>query len=257
MDVSQLLNFSGRVVAVTGASQGIGEGIARRFAEAGASVLVHYRSGEEQANAVVKQIADSGGEAIAYGGDLSEKSGGIRLVEAAVSQYGGLDVLVNNAGIFPNAALNEMPLDDWQTMFSANVETAFLCTQAAANHMKDNGGGVIVNLGSISGIHPGPDHCHYNSAKAAVIMFTRSASQELAPLGIRVNSVSPGLIARPGIEEQWPDGVARWQSQAPLKRMGHPTDIADACLFLGSPASSWITGHDLVVDGGVLNSRIY
>jgi len=174
-----------------------------------------------------------------------------------VNAFGGLDVMINNAGIYPNAALLELNLDDWQSMYSANVETAMLCTQAAARHMKESGGGAIVNMASISALNPGADHSHYNSAKAAVVMFTRSAAQELGRYNIRVNAVSPGLIARPGIEEQWPDGVARWQNQAPLERLGDTQDVADSCLFLASPAARWITGHNLVVDGGVLSSTIY
>ncbi len=117
--------------------------------------------------------------------------------------------------------------------------------------------GAIVNIGSISASNPATDHSHYNSAKAAVLMFTRSCAQELGPFGIRVNSVSPGLIHKDGIEEAWPEGVERWQSRAPLRRLGEPEDIADACLFLASPAARWITGHNLVVDGGVLATRIY
>ncbi len=123
--------------------------------------------------------------------------------------------------------------------------------------MKESGGGAIVNMGSTSALNPGTDHSHYNSAKAAVVMLTRSAAQELGQYNIRVNAVSPGLIARPGIEEQWPDGVARWQNQSPLGRMGEPEDVADACLFLASPAARWISGQNLVLDGGILSSMIY
>ena len=132
-----------------------------------------------------------------------------------------------------------------------------LCTQAAARHMITTNRGAIVNIGSTSALNPGTDHAHYNSAKAAVIMLTRSAAQELAPYGIRVNAVSPGLIARPGIKDHWPEGVARWENKAPLGRMGEPEDVADACLFLASPAARWITAQNLVLDGGVLSSMIY
>jgi glucose 1-dehydrogenase/3-oxoacyl-[acyl-carrier protein] reductase len=123
--------------------------------------------------------------------------------------------------------------------------------------MKENGGGAIVNIGSTSALNPGIDHSHYNSAKAAVLMLTRSAAQELGQFNIRVNTVSPGLIAREGIREAWSDGVNRWESTAPLGRMGEPEDVADACLFFASPAARWITGQNLVLDGGVLCSMIY
>ena len=253
----ELLNFSGKTVVVTGASQGIGAGIARRFAQAGAQLVIHYRSGSDAAEALVKDIVSGGGQAVAIAAELTDQASVESLITESVAAYGGMDVMINSAGIFPNAALLELSHGDWQAMIAANVDTAFLGTQAAGRYMRDNGGGAIINLGSINAMSPGSEHSHYNSAKAAVLMFTRSAAQELGPYGIRVNSVSPGLISRPGIEEAWPEGVARWEDKAPLGRMGSPEDIGDACLFLASPAARWITGVDLTVDGGVLSSMIY
>lgn len=253
----QLLDFSKTTVIVTGASQGIGAGIARRFAEAGANVVVHYRGDQAGGDAVVSEIIANNGNAVAIQAELATEEGSQALIARSIEEFGGIDVLVNNAGTFPNKALLDMTLADWQSMYSANVETAMLCTTAAAKHMTANGHGAIVNIGSTSASNPGSDHSHYNSAKAAVIMLTRSAAQELGPHGIRVNAVSPGLISRPGIEDQWPEGVARWQDQAPLGRMGEPDDVADACLFLASPGARWITGQNLVLDGGVLSSMIY
>ena len=254
---NELLDFSNKTVIVTGASQGIGAGIARRFAEAGANVIVHYRSGQAGAVAVVDEITKVGGQAHAVQAELSNVEACTALVQQAVEVYGGLNAIVNNAGSFPMSSLLDMNLEDWQAMYSSNVETAMLCTQAAARYMKDNSGGAIINMGSTSALNPGIDHSHYNSAKSAVLMLTRSAAQELGPFGIRVNTVSPGLISREGIREAWPDGVERWESAAPLGRMGEPEDVADACLFLASPASRFITGHNLVLDGGVLSSMIY
>ena len=118
-------------------------------------------------------------------------------------------------------------------------------------------GGAVVNIASIEGINPAPNHSHYNAAKGGVLMLTRSMANELGEQGIRVNAVSPGLIWRPGLEQDWPDGVARYQKAAPLKRLGQPEDVADACLFLASHASRWITGINLIVDGGVLTNQIY
>ena len=255
--VSELFNLSGKVALVTGASQNIGAGIARRLAEAGASVVVHYRGRKNDAAAVVDEIAARGGTACAVQAELGDAGSVANLVDASVEAWGRLDIAVNNAGTFPVRPLLDMSFAEWQSMYADNVESAFLCTQAAARRMRAAGGGAIVNVASIESLSPAPDHSHYGSAKAAVVMFTKAAAQELGPYGIRVNAVSPGLIARPGIEEDWPDGVRRWMKQAPLERLGEPGDVADACLFLASPASRWISGHNLVVDGGMLSAKIY
>jgi NAD(P)-dependent dehydrogenase (short-subunit alcohol dehydrogenase family) len=252
-----LLNLSGRVAMVTGASQGIGACIARRFAEAGASVVIHFRSKGKEAAAVAASIRDAGGNAFCVQANLTDAAAAEDVVQQAVGRFGTLDILINNAGMFPNRSLLEMTQDEWREMYASVVESTMLCTQAAARHMKSAGGGAIVNVASIGALHPAPDHSHYNSAKAAVVMFTSSAALELGGYGIRVNAVSPGVIARPGIETQWPDGVARWKAKALLGRLGQPEDVADACLFLASPAARWITGHNLVVDGGVTASGIY
>lgn len=255
-ELSKLLDFSGKVALVTGASQGIGAGIARRFAEAGAAIVVHYRHKAQRASEVAQSIVDDGGNAVTIQADLCDGAAAGTIVDQAIARFGRLDVLVNNAGTFPNQSLPDMTQDEWRAMFDAVVDTTMLCTQAAARQMESSGG-AIVNIASIAALHPAVDHSHYNSAKAAVVMFTKSAALELGRYGIRVNAVSPGLIARPGIEEQWPDGVARWQTKALLRRLGQPEDVADACLFLASPAARWITGHNLVVDGGVTSSAIY
>ena len=252
-----LLDLSGKVALVTGASQGIGAEIARRFAQAGARVIVHYRGGKENAAAVAEAVKSAGGEALTLQAELAEASGAGALVEQALAAFGRLDICVNNAGSFPNRPLLEISEAEWREMYRSNVDSCFFCLQASARHMRTRGGGAIVNIASIAGLTPGPDHSHYNSAKAAVVMLTRSAAQELGRYNVRVNAVSPGLVARPGIAQQWPEGVARWQAAAPLRRLGEPDDVAGACLFLASPAARWITGHNLVVDGGVLSSQIY
>jgi glucose 1-dehydrogenase/3-oxoacyl-[acyl-carrier protein] reductase len=256
-DVSGLLDLTGAVAIVTGASQGIGAGIARRFAQAGAAVVVHFRSNEEQAAEVAASVVAAGGMAITSRADLGDAGGAGQLVGKTIDRFGRLDILVNNAGKFSTRALLDMSAGEWRDTYRSVVETTMLCTQAGAAQMKRSGGGAIVNIASIEALHPAADHSHYGSAKAAVVMFTRAAALELAPWNIRVNCVSPGLIGRPGIEEQWPDGVARWQAKAPLKRLGQPEDVADACLFLASSAARWITGQNLVVDGGVSATAIY
>lgn len=255
--VKDLFDLGGQAAIVTGASQGIGAAIARRLAEAGARVAVHYRGNSQGAEATVAAIRDAGGEATALAADLATAGAAEELAAAAGRELGGLDILVNNAGTFPAAPLIDMAAEDWRDMFRTNVETAFLCTQAAARRMRDAGRGAIVNVASIEALDPGPAHGHYSSAKAAVVMLTRAAAQEFGEFGIRVNAVSPGVIARAGIEEQWPEGVERWRARAPLARLGEPGDVADACLFLASPAARWISGHNLVVDGGVMAASAF
>ena len=253
-----LLDLTGRIAIVTGASQGIGAGIATRFATAGARVVVHYRRDRQAAKHVVARINAAGGTAVAITAKLDTEAGVTHFFAEADDRLGPVDILINNAGQnFPLHPLAEISLDEWRSMFRDNLESMFLSTRAAAAVMRERGGGAIVNIGSISATNPASDHSHYNSAKAAVLAFTRSCAQELGPFGIRVNSVSPGLIHKAGIEKAWPEGVERWLARVPLGRLGEAEDIADACLFLASPASRWITGQNLVVDGGVLAARPY
>jgi len=257
-NVQTLLDFTGKTVIVTGSGSGLGQGIAQRFAEAGAQVVVHYRASAEGAQAVVKQIIDKGGRALAVQGDLSKDADAARLVQEVVAAFGRVDVLINNAGVYPLASVLEMTGAQWDEVIDANLRSAFLCTQAAAKQMvAQGGGGAIVNITSIEAENPAPLHSHYNAAKAGVLMFTRASAAELAVHGIRVNAVAPGLIWREGLEQAWPDGVQRWLKTAPLQRLGLPEDVADACLFLASPAARWITGASLTVDGGVMTHQIF
>jgi len=247
-----------KVALVTGAAGGIGRGIALRFAEAGANVAVNYNSSAAEAEQVVTQIAALGRQALSIQADTTSAAETERLVKTTTDALGRLDVLINNAGLYPLAALEAMSEKEWDLVIDTNLKGVFLCTQAAARQMKTKeNGGAIVNIASIEGESPAPLHSHYNAAKAGVLMYTRAAALELAPQKIRVNSVSPGLIWREGIEENWPEGVEHWQQTAPLERLGKPDDVADACLFFASPASRWITGANLRVDGGVLSRPVF
>ena len=266
--VGELLDFAGKVALVTGASSGIGRGIAARFAEAGARVMAHYHSNATSAQMVVERITAAGGQAMAHQADLTQPDEVAGLIRATTMAFGRLDVLVNNAGIYPLATLLEMTPAQWDEVIDANLRSMFLCTQAAARQMIAQGqgagtgqgsdaGGVIVNITSIEAENPAPSHSHYNAAKGGALMFTRAAAAELGPHGIRVNAVAPGLMWSEGIEQIWPDGVARFRAAAPLGRLGMPADVADACLFLASPAARWITGASLTVDGGVMAHQIF
>lgn len=256
--VKDLLDLTGRVVVVTGSGRGLGRGIAARFAEAGAGVVVNYRFSAAGARALVGEIAASGGRAVAIQADVTQKAAVERLVTGTVEQLGRLDVWINNAGLYPLTSILDMSESDWDLVIDANLRSTFLCTQAAARRMIAQGwGGAVVNIASIEAENPAPGHSHYNAAKGGVLMYTRAAAYELGRHGIRVNAVSPGLIDSGALEQDWPEGVARWKKAAPLVRLGQPADVADACLFLASPAARWITGANLRVDGGVMTKQIF
>ena len=251
--VSRLLDLSGRTAIVTGASGGIGAGIGRRFGEAGANVVCHYNAKKEAAAKVVDAIVKAGGKAVAMQADISSGAGAAKLIADTVAHFGSADILVNNAGLQPSKPLTDVSEADWSAMMAANVAGPFLLVKALVEHLRAAGkGGSVVNISSIEGHNPAPGHGHYATSKAALLMFTKAAALEFGPFGVRVNCVCPGLIHRDGIETGWPAGVQRWNNAAALKRLGRPDDIADACLFLASDAARWITGADLVVDGGVM-----
>lgn len=245
---ASLPDLTGTATLVTGASGTIGAGIALRFAQAGSAVAVHYHRNQERAAAVVEEIEAGGGKAVAIAADLSDDAACRELVHAVATWAGRLDTLVNNAGIQPVEDLPGMPAEHWRNMLETNVTSAFSCTQAAAEVMST---GAVIHIASIEATQPAPGHAHYSSAKAALVMHARAAALEYGPRGIRVNAVSPGLIDRPGLAADWPDGVRRWEQAAPLTRLGTPVDVANACVFLASPLASWLTGQNLVVDGGV------
>jgi NAD(P)-dependent dehydrogenase (short-subunit alcohol dehydrogenase family) len=189
--------------------------------------------------------------------DLAEPGSAQAVIDATVAAHGRIDALVNNAGIQPVVPFVDLTDEEWTEMIDVNLTATHLLTQAAARAMKESGGGSIVHIASIEAHHPTPVHGHYAVSKAGLVMHARAAALAWGPHGVRVNSISPGLIARPGIEEQWPEGVGRWHAAAPLSRLGTPEDVGDACVFLCSELSRWITGIDLVVDGGVLTSTTW
>jgi 3-oxoacyl-[acyl-carrier protein] reductase len=243
--------LEGQVALVTGAGGGIGRGIALRFAEEGAAVAVHCRTAVQAAREVAARIEDSGGRAVVLRGDLSDEDVCRRVVGEAAEWGGGLHALVNNAAVQPTQELPGMTAGDWRAVVDTNLSSVFACTQAAADVMRERDGGSVTHIASIEARQPAALHAHYSASKAAVVMHARSAALEYGHFGIRVNSVSPGLIGREGLEEAWPEGVQRWQRAVPLGRLGRAEDVGDACVFLASRLASWVTGHDLVVDGGV------
>jgi len=241
---AQLLDLTGRVVVVTGAGGGIGGGIVRRMREAAATVVAVTRTSPVTATGVMVLPAD-----------LTTPRGPAEVVEATLAAHGRIDALVNNAGIQPVVPFADLTDEQWTDMIDTNLTATHRLTHAAAAAMPP--GGSIVHIASIEAHHPTPVHGHYAVSKAGVVMHAKAAALAYGAAGIRVNSLSPGLVARPGIEDQWPEGVERWRAAAPLGRLGTPEDIGDACVFLCSDLARWITGIDLVIDGGVLTNTTW
>lgn len=247
-----LFDFSGKTALVTGADKGIGRGIALRFAEAGADCAVTFRSNKEGALSLCGEIEEKGGRGFAVQCDQQDEGNVISAVSEVIKYFGGIDVLINNAGIYPAESLLKIDEKEWDSVMNTNVKGIHFFTRAVSAEAERTGKECsIVNIASIEGENPAVNHAHYAASKGGVIMYTKACALELAPLGIRVNSVSPGLIWCPGIEESWPDGVNRYLASVPIKRLGMPEDAADACLFLASSAARWITGINLRVDGGL------
>jgi glucose 1-dehydrogenase/3-oxoacyl-[acyl-carrier protein] reductase len=256
--VQSLFNLQGKVAAITGSGSGMGGRIAQRFAEAGADVVLHYHHSTEGAQKTAETIHNTGRQALVLQADLSQAAQVEQFIQQIFQHYGQLDVLVNNAGIYPVTPLVDLQPDEWQHVIDANLTSAYLCTRLAAREMTARTlAGSIINIASIEAANPAPGHAHYCAAKAGLVMFTRSVAPELGKHGIRINCISPGLINKPGLAQSWPDGVNRWLKAAPLQRLGEPEDVADACLFFASPASRWVTGVELVVDGGILSCQVY
>jgi NAD(P)-dependent dehydrogenase (short-subunit alcohol dehydrogenase family) len=256
--VSDLLDLSGKVALVTGASGGIGRGIAMRLAEAGAAVAAHYRGGQDDAEALVSRLRGAGSKCVAVAAELTDRDSMEKALRETTQALGPIDILVNNAARQTHAAFEDMDIEEWRAMMATNLDGVFLITKAvAADMVARKSGGAIVNLASIEGLQPSPTHGHYAISKAGLLMFTRAAALQYGRHGIRVNAVSPGVIRRDGIEDSWPEGVTRWMKAVPLGRMGEDEDVADAVLFLASPASRWITGVNLIVDGGVTSTPAF
>ncbi|MDC3960461.1 3-oxoacyl-ACP reductase FabG [Polyangium jinanense] len=240
----------GRSVIVTGASKGIGRGIARVFAQGGAKVLLVARDGRAAAE-VAAELAQAGAVASAFAADVSDEEQVKAMVDAAVERHGGLDVLCANAGIFPAARLETMSLAEWREVMRVNLEGCFLSVRACIPALARSGAGRVILTSSITGPITGfPGWSHYAASKAGQLGFMRTAALELARKGITVNAILPGNIATEGLADLGQDYVDSMIAAIPLKRLGSVEDIGHAAAFLASKEAGFITGQTLVVDGG-------
>lgn len=245
-----LTSIAGRSAVVTGASKGIGKGIAKVFAAKGARVLVVARH-LEPAQAAANEIAASGGSASALAADVSSWADMQRMAMAAVDRFGEIDVLCTNAGIFPAAKLDELSPEAWDEVLSTNLKGTFLAIKACLPAMKSKRKGRIVVTSSITGPITGyPGWAHYGASKAGQLGFMHTAAIELAPHNITINAVMPGNIRTEGLDGLGPEYLGKMTASIPMKRLGSVEDIANAALFFASDEAAYISGQTLVVDGG-------
>ena len=245
--------LEGKVAVVTGASKGIGAGIAKALAEEGATVVVNYSSSRQDAERVVAQISARAGKAIAVQGDVSKRADIERLFSEAKSRFGRIDILVNNAGGYGFAPLEEVTEELFHKQFNLNVLGLLLATKEAVKHMGPEGGSVI-NIGSVASSILVPNSAVYAATKAAVDAITGVLAKELGPRKIRVNSINPGMIETEGAHTAGfvgSDFQKMVETQAPLGRMGQPDDIAPTAVYLASSDSKYMTGETLLVSGGL------
>jgi 3-oxoacyl-[acyl-carrier protein] reductase len=242
-----LKSLQGRTAIVTGASRGIGKGIASRLAQAGLNVVVVSRS-QADANGVASRL---GTQALAVAADVSTPEGCETMTNAAIDRFGGIDVLCANAGIFPAAKLGEMTPADFDHVMSTNLRSTFLSVSAVLPAMTKRGRGRIIITSSITGPITGyPGWSHYAASKAGQLGFMRTAAIELAPKNITVNAVLPGNIFTEGLDGLGADYIAKMEASIPMRRLGSVDDIANAALFFASEEAAYITGQTIVVDGG-------
>lgn len=253
--------LKGQAALVTGASSGIGEGIAKALAGAGARVVVNYSSNEQAANGVVLDIRNGGGGAIAVRANVSREDQVLAMFETMFKEYGTIDILVNNAGVQKDAKFVEMTLDQWQSVLDINLTGQFLCAREAAKEFIRRGvvpdrslaAGKIICISSVHERIPWGGHANYAASKGGVMMMMQSMAQELAPYKIRVNSIAPGAIKTRINREAWetPEAEARLLELIPYKRVGETRDIGAVAVWLASDESDYVNGATIFVDGGM------
>ena len=244
--------LTGKVAVVTGASKGIGAAIAKSLAAEGASVVVNYSSSKSGARTVVDSITAAGGKAVAVGGDVSKAAEAQGIIDAAIKNYGRLDILVNNSGIYEFDPIEAITEAKFHRMFNINVLGLLLTTQAALKHISE--GGSIINIGSVVSRITPPTSAIYTGTKGAVDAITGVLARELGPKKIRVNAINPGMVETEGVQAAGfleSDFEKATVAQTPLGRVGQPGDIASVAVFLASDDSGWLTGEHILAGGGL------
>lgn len=262
--INELLNLSGKSAVVTGGAKGIGFGISYRLAEAGANVLI-VDIDEIAGQKAAEELTSQGWKAKALSIDVSEETDVMRMIELCKETFGGLDILVNNAGIYPSMPISDMSSKDFDKVLHVNLHSVFLTTKYAAEVMKSAGGGKIINVSSIDAIHPSMvGLAHYDASKHGMWGFTKNSALEFAKDKIWINAIAPGGIQTPGVEAMQSGQksadfdqaamIEAFLNKIPMHRMGEPDEIGKVALFLASDMSSYMTGEQIVVDGGALLS---
>lgn len=247
-------DLEGKVVVITGSSTGLGKAMAIRFAMEKAKVVVNYRSKEEEANSVLEEIKNVGGEAIAVKADVTVESEVIDLVQSAIQHFGKLDVMINNAGLENPVPSHEMTLSDWNRVIDTNLTGAFIGSREAIKYFVENNvKGNVINMSSVHEKIPWPLFVHYAASKGGIKLMTQTLAMEYAPKGIRVNNIGPGAINTPINAEKFADPVQRAdvESMIPMGYIGNPEEIAAVAAWLASSESSYVTGITLFADGGM------
>jgi 3-oxoacyl-[acyl-carrier protein] reductase len=244
--------LQGKNTLVTGASKGIGRAVALRFAEQGANVAFTYLSSVEQGQALEKELQSKGVKAKGYRSDASDFVQAEKLINDVVAEFGTLDVLVNNAGITMDNLLLRMTEEMWDKVIAVNLKSCFNTVKAVAKPMMKQRGGSIINMTSVVGLKGNAGQANYAASKAGIIGFTKSIALELGSRGIRSNAIAPGFIETEMTGKLDEKTVQSWRDAIPLKRGGRPEDVADACVFLASDMSMYISGQVIQVDGGML-----
>lgn len=244
--------LEGKTALITGASKGIGKAIAERFAEEGANIAFTYLSSVEKGEALEKELAAKGVKAKGFRSDASDFQAAEKLIADTVEAFGGLDILINNAGITRDNLLMRMSEESWDEIMNINLKSCFNTVKAASRTLMKQRSGSIINMSSVVGVKGNPGQSNYAASKAGIIGFSKSVALELGSRGIRSNVIAPGFIETEMTDALDEKTVQSWRDAIPLKRGGSPKDVADATVFLASDMSSYITGQVIQVDGGML-----